>query len=257
MTFVFFVEHILAIAIHYSERPAQIPESVSPACFLPKRERISHPRQGHFVRGPIEAAPLADMNLHAAIDQWFVRIDAIAFQPRAIPRCTAIVFHGPGGNIKTFEFVFRHPARRVMTDRFGQIATRALDQSQVSNTHHGRLADIDAIGKDQSLRIDFTNAGNERLNDLDVAFLEIAFIRSHFWRFIDQIETELPIRYAFIAFSKRPPMKRSGRKSFIALGPGSRKEISRLQLAFVNAISRNTMEIDVDVNAVLAAQLDR
>ena len=144
-----------------------------------------------------------------------------------------------------------------MTDGFWQVATGALDQSQVRDANHGRLTDINAVGKDQSFRIHCTNSSDERLDDLDVAFLEIAFVRSHFWRFVDEIETKLRIRNPLVAFGKRLPMVYGSSQSLVALGSGSGEEIRRLQLTFIDAIAGNAMEVNIDVNAMLASQFNR
>ena len=46
-------------------------------------------------------------------------------------------------------------------------------------------------------------------------------------------------------------------QSLVALGSGSGEEIRRLQLTFIDAIAGNAMEVNIDVNAMLASQFNR
>ena len=56
-----------------------------------------------------------------------------------------------------------------------------------------------------------------------------------------------------VALGKRAPVKNRGRQGFIALGPGPGEKVRRLQFSFVDAVTGDPMEIEIDVNRVLAA----
>src|SRR6266542_1180852 len=95
-----------------------------------------------------------------------------------VPRSS---FRGQVGTLKLSNSSFGTPGRRIVTDGFREIATRALDQSQLGDAHHGRLTDVNAVSEDQSFGIDFTNSSDQLLDNLNVALLQIAFERSHCW----------------------------------------------------------------------------
>ncbi len=160
MFFVVLVLNVLAIAVHHTERATEIPEREAPAGLLPEGQAVSRPRERHVMRCLVVTAPLTHVDLNASINQRLVRIDVFALESRAVPGRTAVVFHRPGRSIETFKFIFRHPGRRVVTDGFGQVAARALDQAQVRDVHHRRLTDIDAVGEDQTVGIDFANGSD-------------------------------------------------------------------------------------------------
>ena len=143
-----------------------------------------------------------------------------------------------------------------MADRLRQVAARALHDPEVGDLHHRRLAEVEAVGEDQAARVGLADAGHERPHDLVVALDEVALVRLHPGRLVDEVEAQLAARDPLVARGERLPVEDGGGEGLVPLGLAAREEVHRLHLPAVDAVAGEAVEVDVDVDAVLPAQLD-
>ena len=209
------------------------------------------------MRRLVEAAELADVDLHAAVDERLPLVDHLGLEARAVPGPALVVLQRPGRRVHGLELVTRHPGRGVVAHRLRLVAARALHEPEVRDAGHRHLADVEAVGEDETSRIDLADAGDERAHDLLVTLLEVALVRPHLRRLVDQVEAELPAGDALVAPCEGLPVEDGRVERPLAIRLLSREEVGRLQLAAVDAVAGDAVEVDVDVDPVLFAQLDR
>src|SRR5262249_51605162 len=164
-----FVPNILPLTIKHTEGTFQIPQSKSPACFLPKREAILHPSQSHPMRRLVEYTPLADVNLDASINQWLIFLDVFLFESFLIPGPSAIVNERPRRRIESLKFIRWNPGCLIVADRLGQVPAGALNHAQLRDADYRCLPNVNAIDKDQTVRIHLADAGHQSCDDFYVA----------------------------------------------------------------------------------------
>src|ERR1051325_1246828 len=203
----------------------------------------------------VVTAPFADMNLHPFLNEWLVWIDGLTLQTSLVPNVPFVIFQRPRREIKTFKFIFRNPGCRVVRDGFGKVTSRTLHQTQISDSHYGKLTNVNSVSED-SFGIDLADCRDKCFHDLNVTFFQIPFIRSHLRRFVNQIKTESTIRNFLVTSGEDLPMKDCCCQCFVALCLCAGKEISRFELAFIYAIAGDAMKVEVDVNAILSAKVD-
>src|SRR5271165_4886262 len=205
------------------------------------------------MRSLVEAAPLPDMYLNSAVGDRFVSVDVFLPQPRAVPYLSFIVFQWPCGRIHSLEFIPRHPGRSVMTDRLGLVSACALHQAQAGYLDYRQLADVHAVGEDQTVGTLFANGRYERSDDLHIALLEVALVGPHLRRLVDEVEAQVAVRNAFVAPRERFPVEDGGGQRPVAFGARSREQVGGFEFAAIDAVSRNAVKVQIDVNTVLAA----
>jgi hypothetical protein len=99
----------------------------------------------------------------------------------------------------------------------------------------------------------FADACHQSFNNFDVPLFQIALVRSHFRGLVNQIETHTTVGNTLVAPDKGLPMEDGGGQRFVAFGLGSAKQIGRLEFPSVDAVSKNAVKIQIDVDLVLAA----
>lgn len=246
-----FVCNVLATAVQYAEVAAKIPERVAPARFFPDGKRITHPREHNVVRSLVVRAPFSDVNLNAAIRQWLVFIDVLGFEAGTIPKSSFVVCERPCWRLHCFVFVSWNPGCSIVAQGFGLIAACALHDVPVREFDDGILSDVDAVGKDEPLRIFISNCCDQRSSYFDVALLECALVGAHAGRFVDQIEAEVFAGHSLVAFGEGAPVEHCRCKCSVAFFFPAGEEVGGLEFAVVDAIAGDAVEVEIDMNAML------
>ncbi len=132
-----------------------------------------------------------------------------------------------------------------MTDLHRFITARALRDAQLGQTMNRLAAPPQPVRNDEPLRVFGANGLHEALNHPHIGFLrKIA-------RLIEQVEAHLLIRDAPVAFGKVRPVESAGGQRLVI-----RPQVQRL-LRRVHAIAGSPVQVEIDVDAVLAAEGDR
>lgn len=70
---------------------------------------------------------------------------------------------------------------------------------------------------------------------------------------LDEVKAQVEVGYPLVTPRERLPVEDSRCQSLVALGARSREQVGGFKFAAIDAISRNSVEVQIDVNAVLAA----
>ena len=230
----------MAAGVEDAEAAAEVPEGPAPIGALPELEVGVHPAEGDVVRGVDEGAPLADVDADAGGfealpgDDHFAVHDFLGVGGRA--------GHGPGGDgpmLGAFD-----PGGPVVGEAEGGVAAGGLGDVEVGEGGGGLGAPAAAVGDDEATQVAGADGGDEVGDDAGVGgFGDVSGL-------VDEIEGELGIGDAFVAAGKDVPVVGAEVHGF-----GVVPEVKGFG-GGIDAVAGGAVEVEVDVDGVLAAPFD-
>lgn len=122
----------------------------------------------------------------------------------------------------------------------------------IDQPHHGRLADVRTVGHDQPVRADLADGRNERTGNLDGAIVIL-----HPWWLVEEVEGKLRGGDVLVALCEEAPVVHGGLECPLHRIPRAIEEQEGLEFAAIHAIAGDAVKVQVDVDTVLATELDR
>ena len=158
---------------------------------------------------------------------------------------------GQRGPLEGLELAGRHPVGRVVADHLRQVAARALDDALVDEAHHRALADVGAVGHDEPVGAHLADDG-----DQGAGYLHVARLVGHERRLVEQVEAQARARHVPVPLGEEAPVVPGGVQGELHGVRRASEELVRLELAAVDAVARDAVQAEVDVDAVAPAHLD-
>src|ERR1035438_385154 len=132
-----------------------------------------------------------------------------------------------------------------------QLAARALHDALVSKAHHGGLADVGAVGDDEPVGALPAYGGYQGPGYLDVPRLV-----GHERGLVEKVEAQAGARYVPVPLREVAPMVLRGLEGALHRVARAVEKLVGLHFAAVDAVARDPVQAEVDVDAVAPAHLD-